>query len=191
MLAQLLTEEESRIGEIILSRHFSLRHREDLNVDPSELQLHQHPEAAREIARYDAAGNYRPLKSAPNLRRGWLLQLRGIDEMALALDFFYPAALSLYGAWLEKKLQTTSFRETLNRQSGMYRVAQKLSEEEADVILRKNCQEGCLRKTLWAKNSGEEALLFSDVEEQKIPLLCREACNLLVAAARGIVKERE
>jgi hypothetical protein len=35
---------------------------------------------------------YWPLKTAPNLRYGWQLQLRSLDETTLAL-IFYPAAL--------------------------------------------------------------------------------------------------
>lgn len=188
LLAQLLTEGKNSIGEIALGDNFSLRHREDGDVDESKLKLYEHPEAAREIARYDERRGYRPLKTAPNLRRGWLLQLKNIEEMALALDFFYPAALSLYGAWLQKKLEMTLLRETLDRQSGMYRVTQRLSEEQAQSLINKTCHEGCLRKILWSITSDQEAEPLI-VRGNEIPLLCREACNLLVAAARVIVKE--
>ncbi len=95
-LTQLLAEGKNFIGEILLGNDFSLRHREDVDVDASRLKLYEHPEAAREIARYDEKGDYRPLKTAPNLRRGWLLQLKNVEEMVLALEFFYPAALTLY-----------------------------------------------------------------------------------------------
>jgi sirohydrochlorin cobaltochelatase len=191
LLLQLLTEGKNFIGEILLGNDFSLRHREDIDVDASELKLYERPEAAREIARYDEAGDYRPLKTAPNLRRGWLLQLKNKEEMALALEFFYPAALNLYEAWLQKKLETTSLRETLGRQSGMYRVTQKLSEEQAQLLINKTCNEGCLRKILWPMASDQKATAFFQEEERKIPLLCREACNLLVAAARAVVKKIE
>lgn len=190
LLAQLLAEGKNFIGEILLGDDFSLRHREDVDVDESKLKLYQHPEAAREIVRYDEAGDYRPLKTAPNLRRGWLLQLQNVEEMALALDFFYPAALSLYGAWLQKKIAMTPLRETLDRQSGMYRVTQKLSEEQAQSLINKTCHEGCLRKILWRVTADQEAGPLI-VEENKIPLLCREACNLLVAAARKVVKQEK
>lgn len=188
-LSQLLLEGKNSIGEIALGNDFSLRHREDIDVDASELRLHQCPESAHEIARYDATGNYRPLKTAPNLRRGWLLQLQSIDEMALAIDFFYPAALSLYEAQLENKLEITSLRETLGRQTGMYRVTQQLADQEAVELIKKTCRHGCLRKILWPMASDEKAAIFFQEEKNEIPLLCREACNLLVAAARKVVKE--
>ena len=189
-LTQLLAEGKNFIGEILLGNNFSLRHREDVDVDASELKLYEYPEAAREIARYDEKGNYRPLKTAPSLRRGWLLQLKNVEEMALALEFFYPAALTLYEAWFQKKLEITSLRETLDRQTGMYRVTQKLSDEQATALVQKNCQEGCLRKILWPVTADQEAGLLI-VRENEIPLLCRESCNLLVAAARKVVKQEK
>src|ERR1700736_2434952 len=44
---------------------------------------------AREIARFDGAGNYRPLKGAPNLPRGWVLELPDLASLKQALDQFY------------------------------------------------------------------------------------------------------
>lgn len=199
-LTQLLGEGKNRIGQLFLSADFSLRHVGDRDLTVDQLERHEAPEAAREIARYDAEGNYRPLKTAPNLRRGWLLQLKNREEVALALDFFYPAALNLYEAWLEGTLQTTPLRETLERQSGMYQVTRQLSDEAAQELIAKKCcsQSGCLRKILWPL-SVMEAISFLPLEKtdpkktapQEIPLLCREACNLLVAAARGVVKEKK
>ncbi len=81
-------------------------------------------------------------------------------------------------------------RETLDRQTGMYRVTQKLSDEQATALIQKNCQEGCLRKILWPVTADQEAGPLI-VRENEIPLLCREACNLLVAAARKVVKQEK
>jgi hypothetical protein len=198
LLTHFLAEGKNLIGEIVLQNNFSLRHREDVNLDARELKFYQGPKAAREIARYDQEAAYRPLKTAPNLCRGWLLQLNNIEEMALALDFFYPAALNLYAAWLEKKLEITSLRETLNRQTGMYRITQKLNEDQAQSLVGACCcGKNCLRKVLW---SIDEKNLITTLPEEKrtvisssqeIPLLCRELCNLVVAAARTVVKKAE
>lgn len=196
-LVQFLAEEKNITGQIFLGSDFSLRHVEDNHVAVGQLRVYEAPEAAREIARYDSEGNYRPLKTAPNLRRGWLLQLKNVEEMALALDFFYPATLPLYEAWLEGSLQTTPLRETLERQTGMYQVTRQLSDEAAQQLVAKMCcsERGCLRKVLWSLN-GIEKITTLPVEkttvdktlQSEIPLICREACNLLVAAAREVVK---
>ena len=105
---------------------FVLSHRDDGGRD--DLQRFQNPEEAAEIARYDDSGNYRPLKTAPNLRHGWRLELVDLTELRRALDYFYPGRLAMFAAWKENRLTTTSLRTTLTRQSGMYRVAAKISD---------------------------------------------------------------
>ncbi len=76
-----------------------------------------------EIARFDDEGKYRPLKTAPNLRHGWRLLLRDADEVRQAIDFFYPGRIAVWLAYTEGRLNCTSLRATLERQTGMYRVS--------------------------------------------------------------------
>ena len=197
LLAQLLQEGRCLIGEILLSSDFSLRHREDNAISKEELTIYSTPQEARKIARYDKAGNYRSLKTAPTLCRGWLLECENLEGMYLALDFFYPAALSLYWKFLESKLETTSLRETLGRQTGMYRVTQQLSDDDAHDLIATGCcsNKNCLRQLLWSVAPGLPVPSFSlektpVISDSEIPLLCREACNLLVASAREKIKSK-
>ncbi|OHE75114.1 MAG: hypothetical protein A3F67_04235 [Verrucomicrobia bacterium RIFCSPHIGHO2_12_FULL_41_10] len=187
------------IGEIVVRSDFSLRHHLDEDLQSQELTLYDYPEAARKIARYDESGQYRSLKTAPNLRQGWLLQLKNLEEVLLALDFFYPAALSLWFSFLQGTLNPTPLRETLNRQSGMYRITRHLSDEQAQDLIGSFCcsDKGCLRKILWSINPEQaitslpsDKLSVSTKSTSEIPLLCREACNLIVTAARPLVNIR-
>ena len=192
------------IGEILVCRTnggFTLTHRnDDLDAD---LQNFSNPEDASEIARYDDHGNYRPLKTAPNLRRGWRLQLADLSELRIALDHFYPGRLAMFAAWKTSRLTTTQLRETLDRQSGMYRVAAKISDEQLDALVANFCQShsGCLRTILWKrdtcgaiastklpKDKFDPAHDQTGRNEKMVPLLCQEACNLLVAECRKAVK---
>lgn len=165
-----------RLGQLLVRPDFSLSHVADANA--SGLKIFTRPEDARELAKYDDAGNYRPLKTAPNLRHGWLLSLSGMDELRLALDFLYPAALGNWLAHERGELRAVPFRETLERQTGMYRVTQLITDDQAAEVIRKTCDEGCLRRRLWNLGSGI----------QNSEVLCAEACNLLVAACRAAVK---
>src|SRR2546423_2669961 len=76
---------------------FVLSHRDDETLD--KLESFRSAEDAIDIAKYDDAGNYRPLKTAPNLRHGWRLELDSIEELRRALDYFYPGRLAVFGAW--------------------------------------------------------------------------------------------
>ncbi|MEO6053450.1 MAG: hypothetical protein ABIP97_05500, partial [Chthoniobacterales bacterium] len=90
-------------------------------------------------------------------------------------------------------------RETLSRQTGMYRVTQKASDEQAREVIVKTCnsEQGCLRKILWqiAPDVPHAVLLPDKFSPHPtpgdVPLLCMETCNFLVAAIRQKVKSSE
>src|SRR6266404_763007 len=101
-----------RIGQIAIQKlddgGLALSHRDD--ETRNDLELFRSPDDAIEIARYDDAGNYRPLKTAPNLRHRWRLELATLDELRRALDYFYPGRLAVFLAWKTGQLQTTPLR---------------------------------------------------------------------------------
>ena len=203
-LAAVLND-SNRFGQIFIQRTssggFVLCHRE--NENSGQLQVFRTPDDAVEIARYDDAGKYRPLKTAPNLRHGWRLELVDLGELRRALNHFYPGRLAMLAAWTENRLSTTALRETLDRQSGMYRVAAKISDEQVDDVVGNFCKSdgGCLRTILW-KRDTHGAIPSTKLPPAKfdpghdqtgrgqgaVPLLCQEACNLLVAECRKVVK---
>ncbi|HWY39338.1 MAG TPA: DR2241 family protein [Chthoniobacterales bacterium] len=203
-LAEALGDSKS-IGQVLIrgtdDGGFILSHRDDQSSKKG--QIFRKSEDAVEIARYDDAGNYRPLKTAPNLRHGWRLEVAGLGELRRALDFLYPGRLGMLAAGQANRLTTTALRDTLNRQSGMYRVAAKITDEQIDDVVGSFCKSdgGCLRSILWkrdARGGSPSAKLPPEKfcpehdqtgrGERAIPLLCREACNLLVAECRRVVK---
>ena len=208
---------------------FVLFHRED--EAGKDLQTCRNAEEALKIAKYDDAGNYRPLKTAPNLRRGWRLTLKTLEEVKRALDYFYPGRLAVFASWKTGQLRTINLRDTLDRQSGMYRVAAKISDDQIDDVVADFCRSdgGCLRTILWKRDqpgtvssmklpnekfdptfdqakalgrpgssvfakapacaqapAGRTATMVPATAT--VPLLCQEACNLLVAECRKVVK---
>jgi sirohydrochlorin cobaltochelatase len=193
---------------------FVLSHRDDQSLH--QLQRFRDAEDAAKIARFDDAGNYRPLKTAPNLRHGWRLELATIEDLRRALNYFYPARLAAFAAWKSGHLETTPLRKTLERQSGMYRVAAKISDPQINALVADFCRSdiGCLRTILWRRD-GKGAIASTKLPGEKfdpacdqatasippgstspatradsstVPLLCQEGCNLLVAECRKVVK---
>lgn len=195
LLGQALASGRFYLGEVLLGRDFSIRHAQDAGRD--DLTRYVDPIAAREIARYDAEGNFRPLKTAPNLKRGWLLEVSSLENLELAVEFLYPSSLGLWLASIKGELHPTSLRETLNRQTGMYRITQLLTVGQAGELVGRCCSSegGCLRTVLWDLEPGVpvptlplEKLSLDSLPTDRIPLICRELCNLVVAAARPIAK---
>jgi sirohydrochlorin cobaltochelatase len=192
-------------GQLLIQRTigggFILCHRDDENV--CDLKIFRKPDNAIEIARYDDAGKYRPLKTAPNLRHGWRLEVVDLNELRRALDYFYPGRLEIFAAWREDRLRTTTLRATLDRQSGMYRVAAKISDAQIGDVVVNFCKSdgGCLRTILWKCDATgvvastklppekfDPAHDQTGRRENTIPLLCQEACALLVNECRKTVK---
>jgi hypothetical protein len=210
-------------GQILVRKKdngFVLCHRDDETRE--DLQTFRTVEDAIELAKYDDAGNYRPLKTAPNLRHGWRLELDTLEELRRALDYFCPGRLAVFAAWKTGQLRTTNLRDTLGRQSGMYRVAAKISDPQIDDLVANFCRSdgGCLRTILWKRDHrgtvsskklpkekfdpaqdqaetsarpGSSAFAKATADKAipataTIPLLCQEACNLLVAECRKVVK---
>ena len=148
------------------------------------------------------------------------MNLRRSDQLGRALDHFYPGRLAILIAWQRGQLHTTALRETLDRQSGMFRIAAKISDAQIDDLVADFCRSdgGCLRTILWKRNQRgaipsaklpdekfdptwdqvqaagrPESSAFAKATADKaapaiVPLLCQEACNLLVAACRDVVK---
>jgi sirohydrochlorin cobaltochelatase len=194
LLERCLSEGRLRIGEILLGGDFTLRHIAD--EGRVDLVVYESPRDARLIARYDSAGEYRPLKTAPNLIRGWLLQAGSLEGVEQALEFLYPGALGLWLASMKGTLRPTSLRTTLDRQTGMYRITQLIREDQAlDLVGSRCCSSACLRTVLWGFDEEkpitslpEEKRSLAALPTDRIPLICRELCNLVVAAARPIAK---
>ena len=213
LFESLRTEERiSRIGELeisVVDGGFVLYHRDD--VGRNDLTLYE-LDHAFEIAKFDDAANYRALKTAPNLRHGWKILARDVSQLGQVIDAIYPGRIAVLRAFESQRLVTTSLRDTLNRQSGMYRVAAKISDEQINELVGNFCRSdgGCLRTILWKRDAGDkiassrlppekfDPAVDQYVSAQKprpttaatvsLPLLCQEACNLLVSACRDAVK---
>ena len=203
LLESLLASEQTFVGQIAIRRtdhNFALSHRDDA----SQWDLRDYAaEDAIEIAKFDDAGNFRPLKTAPNLRHGWRILAPDLAATISVIDAIYPGRLAVWRVWRSGQLLPTPWRQMLARQSGIYRVAAKISDTQSDNLIGNFCHSdgGCLRTILWKRDdSGATASTklpldkFDPEYDQTgqgrtaIPLLCQEACNLLVAAARKVAK---
>src|SRR5205085_12054624 len=131
-------------------------------------------------------------------------------QIEKVIDAIYPGRIAVLDAFKSGQLTLTSLRETLNRQSGMYRVAAKISDKQIDGLVGNFCRSdgGCLRTILWKRDAGGKipssklppekfnpavdqyfsTAMPATAATESLPLLCQEACNLLVAACRDTVK---
>jgi len=166
---------------------YSLRHLDDKHA--GGLEVGEDPRAAREIAKLTEQGEYRPLKSSPNLRRGWELRVADARGLATAMNYLYPAGLVHWYLYREGRLLRTSFRENASRQSGIYKRVQRLSNEGVRDAARACCEDAvCLKKTLW----DVDAATPLDIDRGQGEIPCPEPCSVFVSFARRVrLFERE
>jgi hypothetical protein len=154
-----------------------------------DLEVHEDPRSAREIAKLTERGEYRPLKSSPNLRRGWEIAVADAKELAVAMNYVYPAGIVHWHLYREGRLEVTNFRENAARQSGIYKRIQRLSDEGVQDAARACCEDAvCFKRTLW--DVDEQTPLEMHRGDGEIP--CPEPCSVLVSFARRVrLFERE
>ena len=168
---------------------WELCHEWDYPPAGEPLQELYRAEDARDIAKFTADGRYRVLKAGRDLRSGWILRLPSVEDLVRAVDVIYPAAIGLWLAGERGDIRVVGLRETLSRQTGMYRNARCISDVGISRIVEGRCRATCLRKILWPEGKARSKDDPDNPCDQEITLICSEACPLLVADAARAAKE--
>ncbi|WP_254543887.1 DR2241 family protein [Halomarina pelagica] len=162
-------------------RRYDLRHEADAGRDVADLDRHDDPLDARHLATDDERGRYRPLKTAPTLRRGWVYPDLPSADLVRAVDFFYPATVANWHRERAGDLDVSHWRETAERQTGIYGVVEELPPEAVEWVAEACCVDSqCLKRREW--DEDEATPLDAPRGDGEFP--CREPCSLVIAAAR-------
>ncbi|MEF8821582.1 MAG: DR2241 family protein [Halovenus sp.] len=168
-------------------REYSLSH----VADGADSELHSYDESlqARELARLDDDGRYRPLKTAPTLGTGWEFSGLGPEALVEAVGFFYPATITNWHREQNGNLDVSHWTETMERQSGIYQVVTTWDRgeghEHVEWVAESCCTDSqCLKRREWQYD--EERELETHGGDGVFP--CREPCSLVISAARKFTK---
>jgi hypothetical protein len=162
-------------------RAYDLRHVDDAGTAEERLTTHTDPLDARQIAKHDDEGRYRPLATAPTLQAGW--RFSGLDATAAvqAVDFFYPATIANWHRERTGALDITHWAEAAGRQTGIYDLTEELTGAAVDWVAEACCVDSqCLKRREWDEHADREL----SVPRGDGPFPCREPCSLVIAAAR-------
>ncbi|MFB6295620.1 MAG: DR2241 family protein [Halobacteriales archaeon] len=170
-------------------RSYDLRHVDERNAERDALDTYNDPFDARELVKYDDRGRYRPLKTAPTLPGGWVFPDLDASDLAQAVDFVYPATVENWYREREGRLDVSHWRETIDRQTGIYGVVKTWDRGEGhdhvNRVAEACCVDSqCLKRREW-EYDGETDL---DVDGGDGAFPCREPCSLVIAAARQWTK---
>ena len=177
------------VAQVILVRAgsgFELRHVADRDVAAETLRTVPVCEL-RSLAQFTDQDEFRPLKSAPSLRRGWRAVAAGGKEVGVALDQLYPGFVADWFAARGTVLPVTSYREFTARQSGMYRVTAMLDDAGVSRVIRECCAASlCLKCRLWTVAGMEP-----DTAQEKSIIPCLEPCAVLLETARKAFRNEQ
>ncbi len=158
---------------------FDLRHTDDAAAPAESLRLVA-VDALRELALTTESGAFRPLKSAPTLRRGWRAKAADAHLLEEALNHLYPGGLADWFAALGENPGATHYREFTARQTGMYRITATLNDAQAASTIRACCDARfCLKRRLWTV-----AGLEPDAASTPSVVPCLEPCAVFLEFAR-------
>jgi hypothetical protein len=167
------------------SRRYRVCHVDDTGERVEDLDVHTDPLDAREVAETDERGRYRPLSTAPSLRRGWAFADLGPAEVVRTVETFYPATVANWHREREGELDVSHWRDTVSRQTGIYRVVDTwdrgVGYEHVNWVAEACCADSqCLKRREWEYDDETDL----DVEGGDGEFPCREPCSLVVSAAR-------
>ena len=166
-------------------RRYDVRHADDAGVPVDDLTVHDDPLDARDLVTFDEKGRYRPLKTAPSLAGGWVYPDLGPRDLYETVETIYPATVANWHREREGELDVTHWRETMERQSGIYGVVKTWDRgegyEHVNWVAEACCDDSqCLKRREWQYD--DETDLDVDGGDGAFP--CREPCSVVVSAAR-------
>lgn len=177
-------DQRTVIGEVVVMRKedgYHLFHREDEDQTGGSKELPL--DSLRELSQQTEDGEYRPLKSAPSLRKGWVCRASNDADLQTALNHLYPGAIADRYA-LRNGVESANYRDFTDRQTGMYRITTHPSDEEVNQIADACCAgQFCLKQRVWTV-SAEDTQPTADPD--CIP--CLEPCAILLEFARKAVR---
>jgi len=166
-------------------RRYDVRHVDDAGVPVDDLDVYDDPLDARDLVTFDEKGRYRPLKTAPSLAGGWVFPDLGPRDLYETVETIYPATVANWHREREGDLDVTHWRETMERQSGIYGVVKTWDRgegyEHVNWVAEACCDDSqCLKRREWQYD--DETDLDVDGGDGAFP--CREPCSVVVSAAR-------
>ncbi|GAB3417287.1 DR2241 family protein [Haloparvum alkalitolerans] len=170
-------------------RVYEVRHADEAGADAADLDGYDDPLEARRLVKFDDDDRYRPLKTAPTLPTGWVFAALDHRSVYETVETVYPATVANWHREREGELDVNHWRETMERQSGIYGVIRTWDRgeghEHVNWVAEATCDDSqCLKRREWEYD--EETDLDVDGGDGVFP--CREPCSLVVSAARKWTK---
>lgn len=158
---------------------FELRHVDDSAAPASALRTVSCGDL-RQLAVSTASGEYRPLKSAPNLVRGWRHDAASPRQLADALHLLYPATLPDWWAAETGAAKPANFTEVAGKQLGRSKILREFEGPSLAAAVAIACGPAACAKCRRWNGPG----LAPEPPGTKSLVPCLEPCPLFLGFAR-------
>jgi len=183
------------LGELLVRSEgavFSVCHRADQDMPHAQLMELQSPEEAHELARTTSDGKYRPLNSAPTLRRGWIIRNLNAQGLGLFVNLMLPGVISRHAAFKKGALRIRSFQQVAARQSGLYSDICRMSDDQVRSLARECCGQGCVQTPMWPIRDGSsEFVIQKTMSGRSLMIPCPEICSFAMATGCEALRGRK
>lgn len=163
-------------GQVKISQQkdsYEVRHVHDQRAEKEALRKVTAAELRDVVAR-EASGNFRPLKSAPDLVSGWRHVAAGDDGLLRTFEIIYPGWIVEALAYKTGSVRLQSWKSFSSRQTGIYKKVATLGETEIERVVSTCCSTAfCMRRPVWHVK-----------EETKFP--CVAPCAVVLEFARFV-----
>jgi sirohydrochlorin cobaltochelatase len=169
---------------------FELLNRDDRERPAGSLVRFARARVALGIANTTDRGLYRPLRSAGDLRKGWVIGPLSAEELVESIELLYPAAILHSYQETEGQLEVVTFHAWAGRQSGQYEMVRTLENGQVGDLVESLCGL-CLKRRIWSIDPGEEPTMtlvpVSPGSPEVVTVPCREPCTLFATRAREVM----
>jgi hypothetical protein len=108
---------------------------------------------------------FRPLATSTDLPDGWRYAVDTLDDITAIVETVYPGAIADWAANLRDVFQPETLQTTIQRQTGMFRKIQNLTEATIEQNIEDVCGK-CVRHPTW---------FYARTTKGEIP--CKSPCN--------------
>ena len=115
------------------------------------------------------------LVTSKGVKDDWCVQVETIEDIHAVVETVYPSAVADWVSGQNGTFTPSSFQKTINRQQGMFRNLDQLTQESIDATVETVCG-GCIRQATWHQNN-------TTTTQPTIP--CAEPCKFLVKHGEG------
>ena len=188
-MAEIRTAGKAEFGGLLLrcrNARFSICHVADQDVPVANLKKLKHLKEADELGRTTVEGNYRPLRSAPTLRRGWIFRNLSGESLIRMIDCLLPGAVIHRAMWCDSTLRIRSFEEAAARQTGIYASVRSLSATRVRSVADRCCgKKGCVKHPLWSVGKSDATpVIVKPGHRESLAIPCPEPCSWMIEATR-------